>query len=357
MERLTKISQKVKEMGWDALLIGRPENLFYTTSFGGEDSWLIVLADGTSALLTDGRFWEEAQNISNCVPYCQKPGHGLLALVQDICQEREITKLAFESDFFTFQIYAALCDKLEGTKLIPCQGLIENFREIKDAKELALLRQVAAIGDTAFANTLPHIRPGITEKELAEILRQQLVAAGADDLSFPTIAASGPNCSICHAKPGERLLQAGDLVLMDFGGKYKGYCGDMTRTVQLGPVDLKAEVLYNVVLAAQQAAFDAIRPGEPLEAPHLAAVRVFQEAGLAEHFVHSIGHGVGLEIHEGPRVSRGSQAEMRPGQVISVEPGLYLPGWGGIRIEDVVIITEQGFENITHSCKDFLILS
>ncbi len=357
MERLLKVTSHMAKKGIAALLMGRPENIFYTCGFQGEDSWLFVLSDGSAYLLTDGRFREEAErDCPRCTVLCQKAGKNLAALFGEICRKTGIAQIAFEEDFFTYQQYLALKEAAPGVLFSTAGGIVEELRAVKEPSEIELLRRAAAVGDAAFAAVLPLLQPGLTEKEVAEILRQQLIKAGADALSFPVIAASGANCSICHAKPGDSRLQPGDLVLMDFGGIYRGYCGDMTRTVMLGPSNPQAAELYHLVLAAQNAAFEAMQPGVPLETPYWAAMGIFQDAGLGDYFVHSLGHGVGLEIHEAPRMSRDQKALILPGHVITVEPGLYLAGLGGVRIEDMAVFTKDGFENITKSPKEFLVL-
>jgi len=357
MERLLKVSSHLAKNGVDALLIGKPENIFYACGFQGEDSWLFLLKDGAAYLLTDARFREEAErDCPRCTVLCQKSGADLSVLLGAVCQKVGIREVHFEGDFFSYQQYVSLREEAPQVAFSSAAGLLEELRAVKEPEEIQLLRQAAAIGDAAFTAALPLIRPGLTEKDLAEILRQQMIKAGADALSFPVIAAAGPNCSICHAKPGDTVLRPGDMVLMDFGCIYRGYCGDMTRTVMLGPIERKAKEVYELVLAAQNAAFSVMAPGIPLETPYWAAMQVFEEAGVGDYFVHSLGHGVGLEIHEAPRMSRGQKDLIMPRQVITVEPGLYLPGWGGVRIEDVAVFTEESFENITKSPKELLIL-
>ncbi len=357
MNRIQRGAQALKTQNIPALLIGKRENIYYLTGFRGDDSRLLLTAAGDAYIFTDGRFLEEAEQAENCTVCCQQPGKGHPALLGEIVTKAGIDIIAFEGNSFTYGEYDQFRQALHPCEIKPAYQVIEALRTVKDPEELELIQQAEAIGDAAFDAVLPQIKPGMTEKQLAECIRRELFAAGGEDLSFPVIAASGPNCSICHAQPGERLLQPGDLVLMDFGCVYKGYCSDMTRTVCLHSTDdLKAEMLYHVVRAAQNAAFEAIAPGVPLSVPHMAAVKVFTEAGLADKFVHSLGHGVGLEIHEDPRMAPAAQGILQPGQVVSVEPGLYLPGFGGVRIEDLVTITEHGYHNLTHSTKEFLLL-
>ena len=228
------------------------------------------------------------------------------------------------------------------------------LRQVKTREEQEILRQAEAIGDRAYAKVLPHLRPGISEKQVAAWLEFYMKEEGAEGFSFDTIAASGEHSAMPHAVPTDKVLAEGDFLTMDFGCLYRGYCSDMTRTVVIGQASDKQREIYETVLRAQETALQGIRPGMTGKEIDALARDVIVDAGYGECFGHALGHSVGLEIHECPNFSTKEKTVIQPGMVITVEPGIYVEGIGGVRIEDVVIITEDGCENITHSPKQLL---
>ena len=225
---------------------------------------------------------------------------------------------------------------------------------IKTEQELEYLAMAESIGDKAFMKMLDIIKPGMTELEVAAELEYLLKKEGGEGLAFSTIIASGVNSSMPHAIPGDKKLEVGDFITMDFGCKYKGYCADMTRTVVLGKANEKQKEIYNIVLKAQLAALDAIKAGIPGKAVDKVARDIIEEAGYGAYFGHGLGHSVGLFIHEGPRLSMKEETILQPNMTETVEPGIYLPGFGGVRIEDMVVITENGYKNLAQSPKELI---
>ena len=338
----------------DGIIIASPANIYYYSGFSGEDSWLFI---GRSAigLLTDGRYTEQAAKECPEVPvFCQGGNHGnWVTLLAEICQQENIQKLAFEGAVFTFQQFVEMRDGLNPNEkqqvlLYDAKELLLQGRLIKEEEELECLRKVAAIGDDVMKMIEKYLRPGITEKEIAREIDYAFLSLGAERTSFPTIVAAGKNGAKPHAKPSDYLLKAGDLVTMDFGGVYQGYCGDMTRTVAIGYADEKQKELYQLVLQAQTYAVANLRAGMTTHEADALARDIIADAGYGEYFSHSLGHGVGLEIHEHPFVRKNGQEVLAVGQVVTVEPGIYIPDWGGIRIEDTVVITEKGAVPFNH---------
>ncbi|MEG1501707.1 MAG: M24 family metallopeptidase, partial [Clostridiales bacterium] len=238
----------------------------------------------------------------------------------------------------------------------PAHNLIEYIRSFKDEDELACLAQAAAIADKAFALLLPEIKPNISEKQLAAKLIYYIYSCGGEELSFPSIIASGTNGAFCHVMPSDKLIADGDLITFDFGAVYRGYHSDMTRTLAVGKVNQKQKEIYSLVLEAQMAALDGLKAGLTGSQGDKLARDIIAAQGYGDNFGHSLGHGVGLEIHEYPNLAPSNNQKLAVNQVVTVEPGIYIPSWGGIRIEDTVIIKENGVEIINEFPKDLLIL-
>jgi len=250
--------------------------------------------------------------------------------------------------------YQLLQEKLrgKGLELVPLKGPVEGLRRRKDEDEIAKIREAVALTDRAFEHILSFIRPGLSEREIAWELEKFLRENGSDGLAFPSIVAAGPNSALPHATPTDYRLKEGELVLFDLGGRYEGYCADMTRVIVLGEPTARQCEVYEIVLRAQEAALAGIKPGMGgVEADALAR-EVIKEAGYSDYFGHGLGHGVGLAVHEGPRLSYLAEDDvLEPGMVVTVEPGIYLPGEFGIRIEDLCVVRDHGLEVLTRSPK------
>ena len=354
MNHIEKIAAALPEYGLDAMLIVSPPGERYAVGFEGEGTVLVTRSG--CHYFTDSRYIEAAQNlIQNAHVDCVGRGRGHLELAARVMEAEGLHLVGFESDRVSVDRLERWQEKLPCT-LIAAPALLNKLRAAKDADELALMRRSQAITDRAFANLLNFIRPGVTEREVAARLVYELMSLGGSKPSFDPIVAAGPSGSMPHAVPGDRVIEPGTFVTLDFGCICEGYCSDMTRTVAVGtPTDEMARV-YQTVLDAQLAGLAAARAGVPGKLVDAAARTVIDRAGYADYFGHSLGHSLGLEIHESPNFSPGEETVMPVGAVVSCEPGIYLPGRFGVRIEDVVILREDGCENLTVSPKELLIL-
>lgn len=353
--RIEKLRAKMKQMDMDGFLVTSKENRQYLTGFTGTFGWVLVTQSNVY-LMTDFRYTEQAaKQAAGCklVQFRQyTPEVTLRMLMEDI----EVVTLGIESDRTTVDQFELLANQVRRKAIMPVKGFVEEIRRVKDEEELKLMARAEEIGDEAFAHVLKLIKPGMTEREIAMELEFQMRRSGASGVSFDTIVASGKRSSMPHGVATDKPVEVGDFITMDFGCVYQGYCSDMTRTIVLGKVDEKQETVYNLVRTAQESALQAIHAGVTGEEIHAVAQNVFQEAGYGPFFGHGLGHSVGLEIHEEPRFSPRIKDIIPANTVISVEPGLYLPNWGGVRIEDLVVVTDDGYVNLTHSPKELIIL-
>ena len=280
-----------------------------------------------------------------------------LALARDFLAARGLKRVGFESAAVSVAQHRRWQESfLKGCELIPAQELLDGLRASKDEEEIAAMLQAQKITDAAFGEILNYIRPGLTEQEVAARLVYELLRRGARKVSFDPIVAAGANGSMPHAVPGETVIQKGMFVTMDFGCVYDGYCSDMTRTVAVGQPTQEMERVYETVLAAQKAGIAAARAGMPGRELDAAARKVIEEAGYGDYFTHSFGHSLGLEIHESPNASPSETRPLPVGTVISAEPGIYLPGRFGVRIEDVLVLEEGGCRDIAQSPKNLIVL-
>ncbi len=357
-KRIQNLRNYMKVEGLDALLIGSEANRRYLSGFTGSNAMLYISLKKLM-LVTDFRYLEQVAKEApdfTCVDQGQK---GLLATTVACAEEEGVKRIGFEAQHTTYSNYLEL-SRHAAFEWVPTTKSVELLRQIKDEDELEKLRKAEAIGDLAFKEVIPFIeanwKRGLSENEITLHLEQSMRRHGASGLSFSAIVAAGAKSSLCHAQPGEETLQAGDFVVMDFGCIYEGYCSDMTRTIVIGEASEKHLKIYEIVLRAQKAALAAIRPGMKGSEVDAVARNIIKEAGYGEYFGHGLGHSVGIEIHENPRFSVAEMQEIKPGMVLTVEPGIYLPGFGGVRIEDMVVVTETGIENFTHSPKDLIII-
>jgi len=348
-ERVAKIRERLAAEGTDALLVTSPANVRYLSGFTSEDGQLLISKE-QAFLITDFRYYEQAER--------QAPGYQLFKLSKplpvafaDLVGDAGISRVAFESDHVTYARYQEL-SSIEGLGLVPVKGWVEAMRAKKSADEVALIRRAVEIADAAIAALRELLQPGMTERQLAWELEAYMRTHGADAAAFPIIAAGGPNGAMPHAVSTDRLLVPGEPIVLDLGARVEGYCSDLTRTVCIGQPDDKFREIYAIVLAAQQAAEAGIRPGLSGKEADAIARHVIADSGYGEAFGHGLGHGVGLEVHERPSVSPRGEDPLEPGTVMSVEPGIYLPGWGGVRIEDLVVLTETGIEILTGASKE-----
>ena len=339
-ERLQRFLAAMAARGLTAALIHKPQNMRYLTGFTGEGC--LFLSAQRQAVLTDFRYVEQLSRQAPSLECVRtRMGKSVPELVAELAAASGAERLAVETDFLCYDDWAALQGALGDIALAPLSGLVEEMRLIKDEGEIECIRRAADIACRAFKAILEVIRPGMTEREVAIALNYKMLELGSEGEAFATIACAGLNGSLPHAVPGEHRLQNGELLTLDFGATYNGYRSDMTRTVGIGKVDKALRDIYQTVLEAHEMALDAIRPGAVCEDVDKVA-RDFIEARYPGSFGHALGHGVGLDIHEQPRLGRGDGTVLRPGHVVTVEPGIYISGLGGCRIEDMAILTSDG---------------
>jgi Xaa-Pro aminopeptidase len=354
MDHITQIAAKLPEYGLDAMLITSESGERYALGFHGEG--LLLVTRNGAHYTTDGRYIEAAQEqITGAAVSLTKAGHGHLEQARAYLSDHGLHKVGFESGAMTVDAHQRYA-RILPCSLVPAQALLDGLRAAKDEAELALMRQAQDITDAAFLAILDFIRPGMTEQEIAARLVYEMLRRGAEKVSFDPIVAAGSNGSRPHAVPGIQVVSPGMFITMDFGCKVGGYCSDMTRTVALGQPTPEMETVYATVLAAQQAGIQAAQAGVTGQAVDGAARQVIAQAGYGDYFTHSFGHSLGLDIHESPTASPGETRLLPAGAVLSAEPGIYLPGRFGVRIEDVLVLREGGCEDITHSPKELIVL-
>lgn len=356
-ERLKRFQAWLEKQGdaYDAVLISDSSNIRYLSGFTGTFAYLVISKD-KAFILTDSRYTIQARQQSYHFTLVKLERFTPPMSIAKVCENNNWSVLGFEAKDLTFGFYDKLKSCFGRANLIPLEGAVEQFRAVKDEDEIALLRQAEAIGDKAFEHVLSIIRPGMSEKEVAFELEFAMRREGATGLSFDTIVASGVRSAMPHGVATDKKIEAGDLVVMDYGCIYQGYCSDMTRTIGIGQLTDAQKDLYQLVARAQESALKIAKAdvvGEKMQ-DHVQAI--FDKAGFGSYFGHGLGHSVGLDIHEEPRFSRNVKDKIPAGTVISVEPGLYVPGIGGVRIEDLVVLTPHGHENLTHSPKELLIV-
>ncbi len=342
-----KVMRELGKAGLDGILLSDFANIGFVSGFFTEDSYILISAQG-KVFITDSRYNEVIEK--KCPGWdvvCVSPQKHFEEFVAEFCAQWQIKTLGFEDDKMTQGIFAKLRSQLSDVAMKPAGHIVKQLRMVKRPYELDCIRRAARAADDAFLYVLKQMKPGVREYEIAAEIEYQLKKAGMDGCSFPSVVAAGPHSSRPHAVPGEYKMQKGDFVTIDMGARYRGYCSDMTRTVVIGEADEKQKEVYEVVLAAQKKAVAAVKPGIRCCDLDAVARDYISSFGYGENFLHSLGHGVGLDIHEMPTVSKSCDIVLEPGMVITIEPGVYLPGWGGVRIEDTVIVTEDGCEVIT----------
>lgn len=345
----------------DAMLVSNLVNVRYLTGFTGSNAALLVRVDGEDAqppvLATDGRYrTQAAQQVPDAEIVIERACGPHLA---GRAAADGVRRLGFESHVVTVDGYAALAKAAGDVELVAAAGTVEALREVKDAGEVALLRLACEAADAALADLVERggLRPGRTEKEVCRELESLMLDHGADGPSFETIVAAGPNSAIPHHRPTDAVLAAGDFVKIDFGALVSGYHSDMTRTFVLSPAAQWQQDVYDLVATAQRAGRKALVPGVPLRDVDAASRDVIAEAGYADNFNHGLGHGVGLQIHEAPGIGAASAGTLLAGSAVTVEPGVYLPDRGGVRIEDTLVVGESGTPDLlTRFPKELAIL-
>jgi Xaa-Pro aminopeptidase len=354
-ERRARAQQMVRDAGADAVLITARQNVRYLTGLASSNAALLLPADGAALLATDSRYALAAErDAPDLELLTERFIEGKLAAE---AARRGVTVLAFEAQEMTVERHAEVAARAEGVTTVPFGRKIEELRMVKDAEELELLAAACRLSSQALADVLPEIRPGLSERTLASLLDFRMMQLGADGTAFDTIVASGPNGAIPHHAPTGRPLRRGDLVTMDFGALYQGYHADMTRTVAVGEPAGWQRDIYDLVALAQEAGIAMLEPGAEASAVDAAAREVIEAAGHSGHFQHGTGHGVGLDVHEAPMLGYGVPGKLADRVPVTVEPGVYLPGKGGVRIEDVLVVTAGGGARIlTSTTRELLVL-
>ena len=354
--RLERLRALLEQEQLDAVLMASPANIRYFSGFTGRDSFAYISAK-KQVILTDSRYTLQAEE--------EGPGFQVLTigpdraygvLLEQLLREEQVVRLGFEDGAMLYNTVAGLQEKagIPNGNWIPMGDKLSMLRVIKDEEEISCMARAQEVADATFAYILDYLKPGVTELEIAAKMEYFMRTHGADDKGFDTIVASGYHSAMPHAIPTGKKLEEGDFVTMDFGCNYKGYISDMTRTVVIGKASEKQKEIYSIVLEAQLAALKGLRPGlTGKEADHIAR-DIIEKAGYGAYFGHGLGHSVGLEVHERPGLSMREQTVLQAGTIETVEPGIYVPGIGGVRIEDMVVLTENGCRNLTHSPKELL---
>ena len=348
-QRIERLLNKLADN--EAALISSYPNIFYFSGFTSEDAYLLISHE-RRILVTDSRYTIQAHE--------QAPDFEVMDISAgfgELFKKTAAKYIGYEEAAMTVREYRALRNKTgDKQELVEMSKQIESCRRVKDESEIATIAQAEKIGDMAFEYVLPKLHVGMSEREVALMLEFYMKEQGASALSFDTIAASGKRSAMPHGMASDKLIEKGDFLTLDFGCVYKGYCSDMTRTVVFGAPNEQQREIYDTVLRAQKAALDMIKAGVKCNEVDAAARKVIADAGYGKNFGHGLGHSVGIEIHEMPSFSPKCTDTVKKGHVITVEPGIYVEGFGGVRIEDLVAVTDAGIENLTHSPKELIIL-
>ena len=352
--RRRRLAARLSELEIDAFLVTRLPNVRYLTGFTGSNGQLVLGADG-GVFLTDGRYTEQSRHE---VPDLDRVTYPAFPpAFADAVGKLGAARVGFESTGVTHKLFRDLTDAgPEDAELVPTDGEVEHLRWVKEPEEIAMVAQAQAITDDCFDRIVAKLAEGMTEREVALEMELTMRQNGADALAFESIVAFGEGAAEPHHHPTDRALQVGDVIKLDFGALYRGYHSDMTRTVAFGEPSEELREIHALVKAAQQAGIDAVRPGATGAEPDAASRQVIADAGRGEAFSHSLGHGVGLEIHEGPSLRANGEDVLPVGAIVTVEPGVYVPGLGGVRIEDMVEVTADGCRPMPRSTRDLVIL-
>ncbi|RFU69783.1 aminopeptidase P family protein [Peribacillus saganii] len=353
MEKLEKLRTALEKYDIDGLLITSTYNRRHIANFTGSAGVVLVSAS-EAKFITDFRYVEQAAKQALGFEIVQHKA----SIIEEVALQAKIMgmhKLGFEQEhmtYFTFKAYEAA---FEG-ELVPTSGVVEKLRLIKTPSEIKILKEAAEIADAAFKHIVGYIRPGLTELEVSNELEFFMRKQGATSSSFDIIVASGHRSALPHGVASDKMIETGDFVTLDYGAYYNGYVSDITRTLAVGEPGEELKKIYDIVLEAQLRGMAGIKPGMIGKEADALTRNLIEEKGYGQYFGHSTGHGIGLEVHEGPALSVKSDTILEPGMVVTVEPGIYIPGVGGVRIEDDTIITDSGNESLTHSTKELIIL-
>jgi Xaa-Pro aminopeptidase len=346
-KRREKLSNLLRKNELDSLLVTNFTNVSYLTGFTGDDSYLLVHGKN-SVLLSDERYTTQLQEeCPDLELSIRGPGKKMLTSLAEEITRAKVKRLGFEADSMSVSLHAALGNAIPRVTLVACESWVEQFRVIKDKTEIARTRTACDQARRAFEVVRATLTPEMTELEVAADIEYQARRFGGKCLSFPAIVATGPRSALPHASPTRQKLGTSDFTLIDWGVNEGQYMSDLTRILVTGKISPKLQKIYAVVLKAQLAGIDAIRPGVACEEVDRVARNIIAKAGFGKQFGHGLGHGTGLNIHEAPRLAQGQATILKPGMIVTVEPGIYFPGWGGVRIEDDILVTRSGHEVLT----------
>lgn len=354
--RQKRLRAEISKRGMDGFYVSNLTNIRYLCGFTGSAGHLLISGDG-ARFLSDGRYrTQSAEQVSEAEVdiylHADDEGPALVRAARNL----GIRRIGFESEHVTVASLEKLRGQFEGSEVVPAAGLVEGLRRIKEPEEIELIRTAARFGDEGFAHILERVEVGKSERDIALDLEFFMRQSGAEAVSFELIVASAERSALPHAFPTEREVEKGRLLLFDLGCKYQGYCSDLTRTVVIAPLDDRHRETYELVLRSLEAGIKAVGPDKAAAEIDAAARSVIEEAGHGEAFGHGLGHGVGLEVHEAPRLRGTSNETVGSGDVVTIEPGVYFPGWGGVRIEDLVLVTHESREVLSNARKDLIVL-
>jgi len=344
--RVAELQKRIPNWRADALLLTQPRDIRYLTGFVGDDSWAVVPLKGSKVtIISDSRFDEEIdQTAPQAIKLIRDTKSSLIDALDKVLLPMNVRFLAVQEQYVTLATLGKLQEKVKGVTFIAVNDGMLDQRAVKDAGEVENIKRAVAIQQEAFTALLSYIKPGMTELQAAAYLEYQMMDRGAEGPSFQSIIGAGANASLPHYRPGLAKIEKNNIVLVDWGAKFNGYHSDMTRTIALGKMPAKIQEVYKIVHEAQQAAIDAIAPGKCGKDIDSIARDIINKAGYEKQYQHGLGHGIGLQIHESPRFGQTAEVELKPGHVMTVEPGIYLPGIGGVRLEDDVLITAKGHQ-------------
>ncbi|MDC0762265.1 Xaa-Pro peptidase family protein [Brevibacillus sp. AG] len=355
MEKVTRLREQFDSLGIDGIVITNGQNRRYLTNFTGTYGVVLISRD-QAKLFTDFRYTAQAQAQATGFEIVYLPTKE--SVYSEVARQAEamgINHLGFEEENVSFALHRKYSEAVQ-TAFIPTSGVIEGLRMIKTKEELAIIRTAAQIADAAFSHITSFLRPGITELAVSNELEMFMRKEGASGSAFDIIIASGYRSALPHGVASEKMIEAGDMVTLDFGALYQGYRSDITRTVAIGTPDEQLKAIYEIVLEARNRTVAGIRPGITGKEADAFSRDYITEHGYGERFGHGMGHGVGLDIHEEPFMSTRCTAVLQEGMILTVEPGIYIPELGGVRIEDDLVVTESGNEVLTHSPRELIIL-
>jgi Xaa-Pro aminopeptidase len=345
--RRDKLRKSLKRLGVGSLLVTNFKNVTWLTGFTGDDSFLLLLPND-EILISDPRYETQIEEeCSGLKTFIRRPGMLMPEAAARVIKESKASLLGIEGLSMTVALREHLAANLPNATLQTTSGVVEGLRQIKDAQEIEETRQAIRFAEKAFGVLRAAISPDQTEKQVADQLENQMRLFGASGSSFPPIVAVGPRAALPHYRPGERRIGESEFTLVDWGARGKLYTSDLTRMVVTGKISPKLERVYRVVLKAQIASIAAVKPGLTCHELDGIARGIISDEGFGRHFGHGLGHGIGLDIHESPGVRKDNQQHLQPGMIVTIEPGVYLPGWGGVRIEDDVLVTRSGHEVLT----------